>query len=137
MLHRHPPDAQVARRYLLLCSVRFLATGGLAAVPVVLAASDLGRATLPLFVACAVVAVSSLLLVVASASALIDRHWAVPALPVLAFAVWTAGVLATLATATLGGDDAWLMFALGAVILLAARPPLMLKNYLSFLNRSP
>ncbi|MER5644687.1 hypothetical protein [Streptosporangium sp. NPDC002524] len=131
MLQRHPPDRRVARRYVALCFARFLVTGALASVVVVLGVTGPPGDVAPLFVAGAVTALGSLLLVVASGAALLDRDWAVPALPVLAFAAWTVGVAAALGTAALQGGGAWPMFFLGLLLLLAARPPLMLGNYLA------
>ncbi|WP_329084458.1 MULTISPECIES: hypothetical protein [unclassified Streptosporangium] len=54
-----------------------------------------------------------------------------PALPVLAFVAWAGGAIAALGTATVQGGGAWPMFFLGVLVLLAARPPLMLKNHLA------
>jgi hypothetical protein len=128
-LHHHPPSPKIARRYVVLCFFRFLFTGAICVVGVVLSASDVFHGDGdPRFFACVGGISSSLLLVMATGAALLNRRWATPALVGLAFFVWVIWTVVTLgvgfSTGALGA------LATGFIILFAARPPLMLRNYL-------
>ncbi|MGW4464527.1 hypothetical protein [Micromonospora sp. NPDC004704] len=128
-LHRHPPSPKIARRYLVLCFFRFLVTGAICVVGVVLSLSDvLHGEDDPRFFACVGGFTSSLLLVMATGAALLSRRLVTPALVSLAFFVWVIWTLITLGNGFSNEDLGGLVT--GLIILFAARPPLMLRNYL-------
>ncbi|MFI6237716.1 hypothetical protein ACIBD9_29490 [Micromonospora sp. NPDC050784] len=132
-LNRHPLDARMARNGVVLGLFFFLTIGAVCSVLVYLVVTDepgSGLASDPTFTAGAVGALSCLLMVIATATALLNRRWATPALVVLAFCGWVVGVIVVVVVS--GGEVDPETFGL-VILLLAARPRLMLRNYLASL----
>ncbi|MFG2050869.1 hypothetical protein ACGFIW_25975 [Micromonospora sp. NPDC048935] len=132
-LNRHPPNARMARNGVILGLCYYLGIGVLSAIPLYLVldepGSDLSHEST--FAASLVGVLSCLLVVVATATALLDHRWATPGLIVLGLCGWVVGVLAVVLVA--GGDVEPETFGM-ALLLLAARPRLLLRNYLGGLT---
>ncbi|MEO3867517.1 hypothetical protein ABGB18_01665 [Nonomuraea sp. B12E4] len=126
-LRRQPPDPATARRYLWFCLIRFLVLGAIAAT--VFTAADPPGTARPFVAACATAAASCLTLSLAAATGLARRP--LPALVLAAFAGWVLGVLLTVAVTVVEGGPAWGTLLVGCLVLLASRPPLMLRDRLA------
>ncbi|TDD94644.1 hypothetical protein [Actinomadura rubrisoli] len=131
-LHRTPPNPAVVRRYLWLCLVRFAAVGIIASAVFIFVVDDFPRTMLPFLAACVTATVSCALLVVISAMGLMNRP--VPPLVLFAVGTWVVGLLAAFAATVAGEGGGWGAFVVGCVVMVAARPPLMLRNYLAALS---
>lgn len=128
-LQRHPPNPAIARRYLWFCLIRFLVLGAIAATVFFFTTADLPDMAKPFVAACATATASCLMLSLAAAMGLARRP--LPALVLLALALWAFGLLLTIAIAVNEGGRAWGTLLIGCLVLLASRPPLMLRNYLA------
>ncbi|WP_410817106.1 hypothetical protein [Micromonospora sp. 050-3] len=132
-LNRHPPNARTARNGVALGLFFYLCIGALCALLLYFALDEPGRglASGSTFVTGSVGTLSCLLMVLATATALLNRRWATPALVVLAFGMWVIGVIVVIIVA---GANADLNIFSQAILLLAARPRLLVKNYLAGLT---
>ncbi|MBB4701254.1 hypothetical protein [Sphaerisporangium siamense] len=122
-----------ARRYLWFCLIRFLVLGAIAATAFLFTAADVPGTAKPFVAACATATASCLVLSLAAGTGLARRP--VPALVLPALALWAAGVLFTVAVAVNEGGRAWGTLLIGGLVLLASRPPLMLRNHLAYSRR--
>lgn len=128
-------DAKVARRYAVLCAVRFgLTASALAAVLVFLAAAgaplEEGRSLLAAFavliVASSGAAVSAVLWVRAFGCR--GRGAGARAIARVSIWIWLAGIPATIVVGFSGSDSNHGLLALALLIMVLARPPLALQR---------